>query len=357
MSSLPRKAKNCPSTIHPQGESERIPAFSASDPFAAILDALKQGERFLVCSHMRPDGDSIGSMLALGMVIQQMGKHVDLVSADRVPLQYRHLPGGHSISITSQVRGAYDAAIILECDSIKRTHLHGLADLFLINVDHHLTGRPFAHLNWIDHEAASAGEMVYRLAQAAGARITPEIAECLYTTVLTDTGGFCYGNVRASTFAMAREMVEAGADPTAIAHTIYFSSPISKLLLLGTALRRLKREGRIAWLWVTHQDMQRTCSTEEDCEGIVNVALSMAQVDAVVFLSELPDGRVRMSLRSKGGFDVAAVAARLGGGGHQNAAGCTLQGAVPRALKEVLTELRGAIAEWKSDPAHRSRLK
>ena len=357
MSSLPRKANDCSPAIPPQGESARVLAFTTSDPFAAILEALKQGERFLVCSHMRPDGDSIGSMLALGMVIQQMGKHADLVSADLIPLQYRHLPGSDSIRTASQVHGVYDAAIILECDSIKRTHLHGLANLFLVNVDHHITGRPFAHLNWIDHEAASAGEMVYRLAQATGARITPEIAECLYTTVLTDTGGFCYGNVRASTFAMARELVEAGADPTAIAHAIYFSSPISKLLLLGTALRRLKREGRVAWLWVTYQDMQRTCSTEEDCEGIVNVALSMAQVDAVVFLSELPDGRVRISLRSKGGFDVAAIAVRLGGGGHQNAAGCTLQGAIPQALKEVLTELRGAIAAWNPGHAHRARLK
>jgi phosphoesterase RecJ-like protein len=357
MRSLSQKAESYPPTLPSQGEAVRVPVFPASDPCAAILGVLKHGERFLVCSHMRPDGDSIGSMLALGMVIRQMGKHADLVSADRVPLQYRHLPGNDSIRTGSQVQGAYDAAIVLECDSIKRTRLHGLADLFLVNVDHHLTGRPFANLNWIDHEAASAGEMVYRLAQAAGARITPEIAECLYTTVLTDTGGFCYGNVRASTFAMAREMVEAGADPTAIAHAIYFSSPISKLLLLGTALRRLKREGRVAWLWVTHQDMQRTCSTEEDCEGIVNVALSMAQVDAVVFLSELPDGRVRMSLRSKGGLDVAAIATRLGGGGHQNSAGCTLQGAIPQALHQVLTELRGAIAEWKPDPAHRSQLK
>ncbi|MGC9223329.1 MAG: DHH family phosphoesterase [Terracidiphilus sp.] len=357
MSSLPQKAKDCAPAVSPQGASTQVPAFTTSDPLAAILEVLKQGERFLVCSHVRPDGDSLGSMLALGMVLQQMGKHADLVSANRIPLQYRHLPGSDSIHTASQVQGAYDAAVILECDSIKRTHLQGISELFLVNVDHHLTGQPFAHLNWIDYEAASVGEMVYRLVQAAGARITPEIAECLYTTVLTDTGGFCYGNVRASTFAMAREMVEAGADPTAIAHAIYFSSPISKLLLLGTALRRLKREGRIAWLWVTHQDMQRTCSTEEDCEGIVNVALSMAQVDAVVFLSELSDGGVRMSLRSKGDFDVAAIAERLGGGGHQNAAGCTLQGAIPQALKEVLTELRGTIAEWNPGPAHRSRLK
>jgi phosphoesterase RecJ-like protein len=185
--------------------------------------------------------------------------------------------------------------------------------------------------------------MVYQLARAAGVAVTPQMAQCLYTTILTDTGGFCYGNVRESTFALARELVQAGADPIAIAQQVYFSAPASKLLLLGAALRRLKREGCLAWLWVTHQDMQRTCATEEDCEGIVNVVLGMAGVDTGVFLRELPDGSIRLSLRSKGRLNVAAIAARLGGGGHQNAAGCTLEGPLPRALEEILSELRGAL--------------
>jgi phosphoesterase RecJ-like protein len=173
------------------------------------------------------------------------------------------------------------------------------------------------------------------------------MAQCLYATLLTDTGGFCYGNVRESTFALARELVHAGADPIAIANEVYFSAPTSKLLLLGAALRRLKREGRLAWLWVTHQDMQRTCATEEESEGIVNVALGIAGVDAVVFLRELPDGHIRLSLRSKGQLNVAEIAARLGGGGHQNASGCTLDGSLPRALKQILAELRNAMANMK----------
>ena len=177
------------------------------------------------------------------------------------------------------------------------------------------------------------------------------MAQCLYTTILTDTGGFCYGNVRESTFALARGLVHAGADPIAIAQEVYFSAPASKLLLLGAALRRLKHEGRLAWLWVTHQDMQRTRATEADSEGIVNVALSMAGVDAVVFLREVPEGRIRVSLRSKGTLNVAAIAARLGGGGHQNAAGCTLDGPLPRALKQILAELR-ASADRKSERSH-----
>lgn len=316
-----------------------------SNPAAAILTAFREGERFLICSHARPDGDSVGSMLALGMLLRQMGKQVDLVSADRVAAPYQQLPGIAAIRTTRRVQGPYDAAILLECDSTQRTALHGLDAYFLINIDHHMTGETFASLNWIDREAASTGEMVWRLAQAVGANITPEMATCLYTTVLTDTGGFCYGSVRHSTFAMAHDLVLAGADPIAIARSVYFSVPTSKLLLLGAALRRLAHEGRLAWLWVTDRDIVQSCAAEEDCEGIVNYALGIAGVEAAVFLRELPEGRVRLSLRSKGDLNVAAIAARLGGGGHGNAAGCTVDGPLKRALKEILTELRTGMTE------------
>ena len=235
----------------PPAGSAPVPSVPTPDPLAAILDVLHRGQRFLVCSHERPDGDAVGSMLALGMVIQQMGKSAHLVSADRVPFQYRQLPGVDAIRTMRRIRGPYDAAILLECDSLERTRLRGLEAFFLVNIDHHITGVSFARLNWIDCSAASVGEMVYRLAQAAGIAITPQMAQCLYTTILTDTGGFCYGNVRESTFALARDLVHAGADPIAIAEEVYYSAPASKLLLLGAALRRLKHEGRLAWLWVT----------------------------------------------------------------------------------------------------------
>lgn len=315
-----------------------------ADPIPAILDVLRRGDRFLVCSHSRPDGDAVGSMLAMGDLLRQMGKRADLVAADRVPHIYRTLPGAESIRFTMRVQGRYDAAILLECDSLARTKLHGLERLYQVNIDHHPTGTPFAHLNWIDHHAASVGELVYRIVKASGATVTPHMAEALYTTILTDTGGFCYGGTRASTFALAQELVEAGADPIRIAQEVYFSTAPSKLLLLGAALSNVKREGRIAWLWVTHEDMQRACAAEEDCEGIVNYAVSIAGVQAAVFLRELPEGRVRVSLRSKGQVDVASIAAALGGGGHDTAAGLTLDGPLPRALGEILQPLRKAVA-------------
>ncbi len=317
---------------------------SDKDPAAAILEVLRQGERFLVCSHSRPDGDAVGSMLAMGMLLDQLGKHADLVSADGVPGIYRGLPGADSIRFAMRVRGQYDAVILLECDSLARAKLAGLEEFFLVNIDHHVSGRAFAQINWIDREAASVGELVHRLVLAAGATITPQMAACLYTTILTDTGGFCYGSTRASTFALARDLVLAGADPIRIAQDVCFSAPPSKLLLLGAALGNLAREGPLAWLSVNHHDILRTCASEEDCEGIVNFALSISGIEAAAFLRELPEGSIRLSLRSKGRVDVAGLAAQLGGGGHQNAAGCTLEGPLPRALDEILSLLRESTA-------------
>lgn len=318
-------------------------AASSADPVAGILDVLRRGQRFLVCSHTRPDGDALGSMLACSMLLEQMGKQADLVTADHVPALYRGLPGAAGIRPAQHVSGDYDAVILLECDGLERAGLEGLEGYLLINIDHHVSGRGYAHLNWIDCEAPSVGEMVYRLARAAGVVLTPEMATCLYTTVLTDTGGFSYGSLRASTFELARELVAAGADPVRIAQDVCFSAPLSKMLLLGAALNNLHREGRVAWLWVTHQDMERTCAVDEDCEGIVNFAIGVADIEAAAFLRELPDGKVRMSLRSKGRLNVAEVAERLGGGGHENAAGCTVDGPLARALDEILALLRSAV--------------
>ena len=323
---------------------------AAGEPIGDILKLIGEGERFLVCSHSGPDGDAVGSMLAMGKLLEAMGKRVDLVSADRVQAVYRALPGADDIRTAIRVHGPYDAAILLECDGVERTGLQGLEKFLLINIDHHATGLEFAHINWIDHHAACLGEMVYRLFLAAGVEVTPEVATCIYTTVLTDTGGFIYGGTRASTFGLARDLTLAGADPIRIAQQVYFSTSMAKLLLLGAALRNLHREGRIAWLWITHEDMVRSCAVEEDCEGIANYALSIAEVEAAVFMRELPENRIRVSLRSKGRINVAAIAERLDGGGHENASGCTLAGPLSRARDQILGELRFALSGRATEP-------
>jgi bifunctional oligoribonuclease and PAP phosphatase NrnA len=306
----------------------------------AVLDVVRRGRRFAVGSHARPDGDAVGSMLAFGMMLAQLGKQGDLVAADPVPLIYRGLPCATTIRQTQHLEGEYDAVILLECDGLTRSRLLGLERRFTVNIDHHVSAREFADVNWIDTDACAVAEMVYRLARAAGVTVTSEMAACLYTAVLTDTGSFCYEGTDVHAFEMARELVRCGADPAQLAREVYFSNPLSKMALLGAALNNLRRSGRLAWLWVTHADMQRTGAAEEDCEGIVNYAISVAGVEAAVLLRELPDRRVRLSLRSKGCLDVARIAASFGGGGHLHAGGCTLEGPLSAAMDRILETMR-----------------
>jgi bifunctional oligoribonuclease and PAP phosphatase NrnA len=305
-----------------------------------ILEAIHHGNNILVAAHARPDGDAVGSVLACGMMLEQLGKQATMAFSDRVPLIYRWLPCAQSIQHWQRVDGDFDLVILLECDGIERSRLKGLEGRRLINIDHHTSGRNFAHLNWIDTDACAVAEQVFTLACAAGVRITPEMATCLYMAVLTDTGSFCYEGTDAHTFSLAQELVRLGAVPARIAQDVYFANPMSKMLLLGAALANLRRDGRIAWLSVTTSDMERTNAAEEDCEGIVNYAIGIAGVEVAVFLRELPDHRVRLSLRSKGAVNVATVAESFGGGGHENASGCTLPGPMPAALDAILARLR-----------------
>jgi phosphoesterase RecJ-like protein len=328
-----------------------------SDGPDAVLSVIRRGHRFAICSHARPDGDALGAMLGCAMILEQLGKRTEMVSADPVPQIYRGLPCAQSIRHVQCIEGEYDAVILLECDGIQRSRIGGLEGRFLVNIDHHATGRTFGNVNWIDTSACAVAEMIYRLAIAVGAEVTPQIATCLYAGVLTDTGSFCYEGTDAHAFEVARELVGRGADPAGIAREVYFSNPLSKMLLLGAALSNLHRDGRLAWLWVTHADMARTGAAEEDCEGIVNYAIGIAGVEGAVLLRELPDQRVRLSLRSKGALNVARIAAGLGGGGHLHAGGCTVDGPVREATDRILHTMRQelmtmvpALSESKVEP-------
>jgi phosphoesterase RecJ-like protein len=305
-----------------------------------VLHHIEQRGHFVLTSHARPDGDAIGSALALSAILRKMGKTAEVVLSDHVPVIYKPLPFSDTIIHTSDVNGKYEAAVILECDSVQRTRLQGLEQQFLISIDHHATSKPFAHVNWIDPKACATAEMIYRLAISARVEITPEIATCLYTAVLTDTGSFGYAPTNARTFELAKQLVEHGADPPKIAQNVYFSNPTSKMRLLGSALSSLHREGAITWMTVTRADMDRCDALEEDCEGLVNYALGIAGVEVAVFFRETADNRVRASIRSKGAVDVAEFAQTFGGGGHECASGFSLDGPLPAATERVLATLR-----------------
>jgi len=305
-----------------------------------VLRQIAQRDRFLLTSHARPDGDAVGSVLACCEILRQMGKSADVILHDGVPGIYQPLPFVERVVKAEAVNGGYEAAILLECDSVQRTRLQGLERHFLINIDHHLSGRPFANINWIDPSACATAELVYRLAREAGVTVTPDIATCLYTAVLTDTGSFCFVGTNQRTFALAQELVCCGADPVRIAQSVYFSNPESKMRLLGCALSHLRRDRSVTWMHITNDDMRQTGAIEEDCEGLVNYALSITGVEVALFFRELPEGRFRVSLRSKGAVDVARIAAKFGGGGHECASGCSLEGPLAAAVETILAQLR-----------------
>ena len=262
-----------------------------------------------------------------------------------VPYTYLTLPNLHRIHETPSASNiAPDLstpAILLECDCIERTGLLGLEGRTLINIDHHASGRAFASVNWIDEHACAVAAMVYRIALAAKVEITPSMATCLYTAILSDTGSFTYASTNAETFAIVHDLALRGANPSKIARDLYFSNPASKIRLLGAALSNFRSDDTVAWTWVTSEDMDRAGASAEDCEGVVNYLIGIVGVESAVFLREVPDtSQFRLSIRSKGKLDVAQVAEHFGGGGHRNASGCTLDGPLPQAIELILTQLR-----------------
>ena len=329
-----------------------------TESIAQLLEIFREHSRFIITSHARPDGDAIGSALALAEVLHQLGCATDIVLADSAPAIYRTLPNLDRIRFATSVESApagsvFDAsarqhhprlapAILLECDSIARTGLDGLHGRFLVNIDHHASGRNFASTNWIDPGACAVAAMVYRIAIAAGVDITPSMATCIYTAILSDTGMFTYPNTTPESFAIAHDLTQRGANPGQIARDLYFCSPLSKVRLLGLALNNLQLDTNVAWSWVTLDDLERTHASAEDCEGIVGNLISIDGIDAAFFLREQIDGGFRLSIRSKGEFDVARVAEAFGGGGHRNASGCTLAGPLQTAIDRLLLEIAAA---------------
>ena len=307
-----------------------------------VLQEIRARRRFVVTSHARPDGDGIGSALACGQILRMMGKDAEVVMHDGVPRIYQNLPFADRAVQADAVPPGYsgdDAVILLECDSIKRTGLKGMGECFLINIDHHASGRNFAQINWIDSTVMATAELVFRLARLACVPVDRDIATCLYTGLMTDTGSFMFEGTNEHTFTVARDLVLAGADPALCARHIYFGHSTAKLRLLGAALANLHREGALAWIWVTQEQMQRFGAREEDCEGLVNYALSIADVQVAIFFRELPDGRCRISLRSKGAVNVSSVAEHFGGGGHRCASGCSVDGPLAVAVSRIVDRL------------------
>jgi len=318
----------------------------STSPKTEICEAIHARRRFLITSHARPDGDSIGSQLAMAYALEALGKEVRLVNADPAPEHYMEFPGLDRIEIARDVvETDAEALIVMESGDLTRTGVGGLDGRFTINIDHHQGNRFYGNLNWVDESAAACGEMVFDLIEALDVPLTIEIATHVYLAILTDTGSFHYANITPKTFEICRRAVAAGVNPGAMARRVFDQNSFGKLRLIGALLAEmdLLDGGRLAAMYLNDDIMNATGTTYNDTEGLINLPLTAREIQAVVFFKLGADGDIHVSMRSKYDVDVRAIAARHGGGGHKNAAGFKVKGPLAGVRDGILQELAVSI--------------
>jgi bifunctional oligoribonuclease and PAP phosphatase NrnA len=321
------------------------PAVDPGPAFQEIIETIRTRQRFVISSHARPDGDSIGSQLAMAFALRALGKDVRVVNKDPAPGPLMAFPDVSTIEIAERVAGAFDAAIIMECGDLGRTGVRGLERPFVINIDHHPGNEGYGDINWFDSTAAACGEMVYELIKALAVPLSQEIATHIYLAILTDTGSFHYSSISPRTFDICRETLLAGVDPVLVARNVYDSNNMGRLKLFGTVLSTMQLDttGRIAIVYLDHEMARAAGGTYEDTEGLINLPLTVKEIRAVVFFKQIEGDEYRVSMRSKGDIDIGAVAKAFGGGGHKNAAGCTVHGGIDALQKLFIDKMERAI--------------
>ncbi len=310
-----------------------------------VVELIENKHNFAITTHVRPDGDGIGSSLGLCWLLRSLGKTAEVIVSDGIPISYQSLPGGDEIRKISEIDKQYDAIFVIECSDIHRPGIKGLESEFTVNIDHHATSEHFGTINWIDATASAVGEMIYNLCKAIGGRVTKEIAECVYLALVTDTGSFHFPNTTDRTLKVASELVKVGVKPAQISEAVYNSYPWSRIELMRQVLNTVQRDksGRVAWMRQTLEMRVSSGMTDGDNNGFVNIPLAAKEVVASVYMREVEPSFYRVSLRSKGSVNVARVAEQFGGGGHKNAAGCRVEGDWNKCEREIVAALIKAV--------------
>lgn len=314
----------------------------------AVAEALKSSQKVLVTSHMVPDGDSIGALLALGLGLEALNKEVQFCTEDEVPRMYRFLHGWERIVRPMEVNTIPDTVVLVDCTSLERVgeclskRLCGHPRI--INLDHHTSNELFGLLNWVDESAGASAEMVYDLLTFLGAAINRPIANAIYTGIITDTGSFRYSNTTPRTLRVAAELMEAGIDNETIRVQLFETRTLEMLRLMGESLRTLQvdPDGRLAWITVTQETVSRLKVSDEYglFEGLINYPRSIAGVEVAILFREIAPSVIKVGFRSKSWADVNQLAARFGGGGHRKAAGCVVGGEMDEVVRQVLALTR-----------------
>ena len=307
---------------------------------------IREKDDFLLITHVNPDGDGLGSQSALYLALKHLGKRVRVVNHDPLPRCYQWLPF-HDVVEVSDVLPPHQVCIVLDVGEISRIRDGAQQGDFgpILNIDHHRSGSGYGALNWVDPEAAATGEMVYRLIQYLGVPVDKDIAESIYTAIITDTGGFRYANTTPQVLRMAAELMDCGADARKVCDRIFARVSHEAMELVRLSLSHIQtfQDGRIGVMTLTQKDFLSSGAMEEDTDGLVNHVRKLDSVEVAVFLKERPDGRVRLSMRSRNGLDVAVVALKFGGGGHRFSAGAILDGPLEEAVGRVVADISAAL--------------
>ena len=321
-------------------------------PPGELLEALrKPGGTVLCLGHVHPDGDVLGTLLGLGLALSAAGASVTFAGPHPVPDVLAFLPGSDRWQVWKAAPAFFDIIVMTDCPNPDRSEglLEGARGprSRVLNIDHHPDNRRYGSIDWIDPSAAATGEMIFDLLVALGLPLTPAIALNLFTAVHTDTGSFRYSNTTPRTFRIAAELAAAGADPALVSDRLYQQRGRDSLVQLGTVLRRVEvsDDGQVAWLSVPRDLVPHELVESED---LVSYPRSIGGVKVAVLLREEAPGTVKASLRAKGEVAVNKIAHRFGGGGHENAAGCTLSGTLEEAAASLLQAVREALASGRS---------
>jgi phosphoesterase RecJ-like protein len=313
-----------------------------------VARAVLSQNSFLVTSHTNPDGDAVASVLAMGHLLTALGKESVLYNPDPAPFNFMHLPGIDQLQ-SEPGEGPYDCTIVLDCSELSRVGRLPPAENrgVLVGIDHHLTTEPLGEVSYLDPGASSVGEMIARVLEHLPVELNREMAECIYCSILSDTGSFRYSNTTPAALATASEMVAKGVAPWDMALKVYESQPAVRIQLLSKALQTLHvdAKGRYGSVTVTKAMFESTGATPDMIDGFINYPRRIDGVEVAIQFREVDEDHHKVSFRSRGRISVAAIAESFGGGGHRNASGCTLEGTLEEVRIKIFQAVEAALDE------------
>jgi phosphoesterase RecJ-like protein len=320
------------------------------DPIRLIKNKIISSPRIVITCHLRPDGDSICTSLALAEMFELLGKKVSIVNHDPTPFPFNQMTDAKRIRIGQIHPAEFDLVLLLECASVSRSGQANIDSSFKINIDHHHSNDVYADINWLDPAASAVGEMAFVLGEKMRISFTPRMAEHLYCAIVSDTGCFQFSNTTARSFDVSARLVRLGANPIRITEFLYNTNPPEKVKLLGQVLStlRMNKRGNIATITMFKKFLTALRLKEIDTEDITTQARSIRGVEMVLFFKEMAADTFRVSVRSKGHASAVAVAEHFGGGGHVHAAGFTVVGRYERLVEDIPQQIERLLKQRKT---------